>query len=94
MPCAARAVLGVQRGAAILTPAVRAVDACHMIAELRQAIDGGDYRIDPGAVADAMLRQLVLPEPAGSEVLVSPQRSEGAPAGSPQIEPLPGGDAA
>ena len=86
MPCAARAVVRVQRGESILTPLGPPADASDMIAELRRTIEAGDYRVDPGAVAEAMLRRLREPGARSSAVLVPAQPAADAAVGCAQLD--------
>lgn len=62
-----------------------------MRASLRRAIDGGDYRVDPDAVAEAILRRarrFGQPPDAPSVVLVPADLFEDRPRGPGQLDAL------
>ena len=98
MPCAARAVCAVQRDVAILTSVPAKADSSTVITRLRQAIDSGEYCVDPDAVAEAILRRARdrarTARAALSAVLVSPEPRAKPATGSPQLHTPPFDDAA
>ena len=60
-----------------------------MTTDLRRAIDAGDYLVDPGAVADAILRRtLALTAGRPSEMLVSAQLLEIPSPEPPQLDAM------
>ena len=64
----------VQATGAILNHRIAVVDAWRMSTRLRRTIDSGEYRVDPDAVADAMLRHLRAdaPIPLGPSTVLVP----------------------
>ena len=71
----------------------QADDDRHMVEVLRQRVLGGDYTVDPRAVAEAMLARRREPSSRWalcSEVLIAPQPTLGSPG---ERESLAGDDA-
>lgn len=97
MPCAGRAVFAVQGERPILASALGKADSSTVTTRLRRAIDSGDYRIDPNAVAEAILRRARdrarAAHAARSAVLVSLEGTQPS-AGGAQLEPPSFDDAA